>query len=122
MTVKDNVIQSKEAVKYLGIYLDQSLNFQAEVKNILRKMAMGIKTLNVIKHPFPFSIKILLMNALILSHLHYSSVVIQGISKNLTVSLEKQLSWAVKSCFNRKKFDSSADLKLKFGILPIKLF
>ena len=112
-TVKD---QSKEAVKYLGIYLDQSLNFQEEVKNILRKMAMGIKTLNVIKHPFPVSTRILLMNALILSHLHYSSVVIQGISNNLTVSLEKQLSWAVKSCFNRKKIGSSADLKLKFGI------
>ena len=79
MTVKDNVIQSKEAVKYLGIYLDQSFNFQEEVKNILRKMAMGIKTLNVIKHPFPVSTRILLMNALILSHLHYSSVVIQGI-------------------------------------------
>ena len=73
---------------------------------------MGIKTLNVIKAPFSIKTRLLLMNALVVSHLHYSSIVINSISKQLITSLEKQMSWAVKSCFNRNKFDSSSDLKL----------
>ena len=32
-------------VKFLGVYRDQNLNYQIEIKNILRKMALGIKSL-----------------------------------------------------------------------------
>ena len=38
------------------------------------------------------------------------------------ITLEKQLSWAVKTCFNRKINDSSSDLKQKHQIVPIKFF
>ena len=79
---------------------------------------MGIKTINFIT----IQTRLLLMNALVVSHLHYSSIVINSISKHLVTSLEKQMSWAVKSCFNRNKFDSSSDLKLKHKILPIRYF
>ena len=37
LIVKDEVIRSSSAVKYLGVYLDQNLLFQEEVKHILRK-------------------------------------------------------------------------------------
>ena len=36
------------------------------------------------------------MNALVISHSHYPAILLNGISANLMVSLEKQLSWAVK--------------------------
>ena len=38
------------------------------------------------------------------------------------ISLEKQLSWAVKTCCDRAKYDSSSDLKLKHNILPVTMF
>ena len=37
--------KTSTTVEYLGVYLDQNLDFQDEVKNILRKMAISIKTL-----------------------------------------------------------------------------
>ena len=39
------MLKQKESVKHLGVYLDRSLNYQDEVKNILRKMAWNIKTI-----------------------------------------------------------------------------
>ena len=45
-----------------------------------------------------------------------------GILQNLRLPLEKQLSWAVKACFHKKKYDSSRDLKLQYKILPVGLF
>ena len=43
--VKNQIIENSKSIKYLGVYLDQNLTFQNEVKNVLRKMACGIKTL-----------------------------------------------------------------------------
>ena len=45
-------IPNVNCVKYLGIYLDCTLNFQKELKHVLRKMATGIKTIKCISCPF----------------------------------------------------------------------
>ena len=45
LQVKDQILQTSSCVKYLGVYLDRNLTFQNEIKNILRKMATGIKVL-----------------------------------------------------------------------------
>ena len=64
----------------------------------------------------------LLINALVISHLHYPSVLLNGITENLLATLEKQLNWAIKACFSRSKFDHSSDLKIYYNILPVRVF
>ena len=108
-------------VKYLGIYLDCTLNFQEELKHLLRKMATVIKTIKCISRPFSEQTRLVLLNTLVISHLHYSGLLLASSKNNCFITLENQLSWAVKTCFSRKKYDSSSDLKLKHQILPIKL-
>ena len=66
-------IPNVNCVKYLGIYLDCTLNFQEELKRVLCKMATGIKTLKHISRPFPQQTRLLLLNSLVTNHLHYSS-------------------------------------------------
>ena len=116
ITLDDKIIEEKTNVKYLGIVLDQFLTFQDEIKNILRKMAYGIKTLQSIKKPLPVKTRLLIMHALVISHLRYPAILLIGISANLMISLEKQLSWAVKTLCDRAKYDSSSDMKLKHYI------
>ena len=65
---------------------------------------------------------LLLLNALVISHLHYSAILLNGIADNLILILEKQLNWGIKACFNRTKRESSKDLKIKHGILPDRYF
>ena len=86
--VKNQVINTSTTVKYLGVYLDQGLDFQDEVKNILRKMATGIKTLYAIRDIFRTATRLLLLNALVLSHLHFSSILLTKISENLITTLK----------------------------------
>ena len=66
--------------------------------------------------------KKLILSALVLSHIHYSATIIQSINQNLILTLDRQIIWAVKASFFRKKFDSSRDLKLKNKILPTHYF
>ena len=115
-------IPNLNCVKYLDIYLDCTSNYQEESKRVSRKMVTGMKTLKRISRAFPEQTRLLILNGFLISHLHCSGLLLAS-SKNLCfITLEKQLVWAVKKCLNRKKYDSSSDLKLKHQILPIKFF
>ena len=73
-------------------------------------MACGIKTIYAIRDFFPIKTRLLLLNALVLSHLHYPAILLNGISENLLTTLEKQLNWGVKACFNRSRYDLEVDI------------
>ena len=118
--VKDQIIKHSNSVKYLGVFLDQNLTFQDEVKSILQKMSCGIKCLYSIRDLFPEKTRLMLLNALVVSHLQYSAILLTGITVNLMTTLEKQLNWAIKACFFRTKYDHSSDLKLQYKILPVR--
>ena len=119
LCVKNEMIQTSANVKYLGVYLNRNLTYQNEVENILRKMACGIKTLYALSDFLPINARLLLFNALIMSHLHYSAVLLKGFTENLLTTLEKHLNWGIKACFYRNKYDSSSDCKLMYDIIPI---
>ena len=64
-----------KSVKYLGVIIDSKLNFDAEVKKILQRMACGIKVLNTLSKSLPEKTKILLLNAIVINDLHYSALI-----------------------------------------------
>ena len=96
LQVKNLSTSLSSFVKYFGVYLDQNLTYENEVKHVLKKMACGIKTIYAVKQFLAEKVCLLLLNALVLSHLHYPAILLQGISQNLLTTLEKQLSWGVK--------------------------
>ena len=82
LNVSNHKVSHIKTIKYLGILLDENLTYQVEDKNIPKKMAYGIKTLCSIRDLFPEKIRILLLNALVVSQLQYSSVLLNGITLN----------------------------------------
>ena len=120
LKVGDCLIKQKESVKYLGVHLDRNLNYQAEVKNILRKMACSIKTISYVYDFLPEKTRLILLNALVISHLQYWLVLFNGISQSLISTFEKQLHWGRKACFNRYKMDSAQDWRTKHGIISVR--
>ena len=105
LTVSNQKVSHTKTIRYLGILLDENCTYQDEVKNILKKTACGIKTLYSIRDLFPEKIWILLLDALVVSQLQYSSVLLNGIAQNLKTTLKKQLNWGIKAIFYRKKFE-----------------
>ena len=94
-TITLNNIEIKESnqVKYLGIYFDSTLSFKNEVKNVLRKMAIAIRTTSAIALKLPPKHRVNLLETLVMSHLNYSAVLQTAISESMLGSLEKQLNW-----------------------------
>ena len=112
-------IAESNSVKYLGVIIDSKIKFDGEVKKILQRTACGIKVLNTLSKSLPEKTKILLLNAIVISHLHYCALILIGLQKLLLTTLEKQPNWRIKSIFNRRKYDRSTDLKLRNKILPV---
>ena len=52
LKVKNQIVNTLTTVKYWGVYLNQNLEFQDELKNILWKIATGIKTIYAIRNIF----------------------------------------------------------------------
>ena len=102
LKVNDVHIGESSSVRYLGIILDNKLNFKEEIKRILSRMACSIKILKDIRNCFPIKTRVTLLNALVFSHIQYSSLMLVGIRKNLMITLEKQFNWGIKVCFKRK--------------------
>ena len=96
-------------MKYLGVIIDSKPKFDGEVKKILQRMAYGIKVLNTLSKSLPEKTKALLLNAIVISHLHYSALILIGLQKSLLTTLEKQLNCGIKSIFNRRKYDRSTE-------------
>ena len=79
MVVDNVVIDEKDAIKYLGVYIDRLLIFQEEKKHIL-KMAAVVKTIYTMRKAIPKNMKKLNLNALVLSNTQYSATIIQSIN------------------------------------------
>ena len=86
-------IRKSESIKYLGVFIDSALTHQDEVKSILRKKACGIKTLYSLREVISDNYKVMTLNALVISHLLCSAVLLTGININLIRSLKKQIAF-----------------------------
>ena len=101
LTVDNGKIAESNFVKCLGVIFVSKLNFDGEVKKILQRMACGIKILNKLSKSLPEKTKILFFNAIVISHFHYSALILIVLQKSLLTTLEKQLNWGIKTIFNR---------------------
>ena len=106
-------ITESNSVKYLGVIIDSKLKFDAEMKKNLQRIACETKVLNTLSENLPEKRKILLLNAIVISHLHYSALVLTGLQQSLLTILEKQLNCRIKTIFIRRKYDRSTDLKVR---------
>ena len=64
-------IQRAESSKFLGIYLDEQLNFSYHINHISNKISKTLGVLNKTRHVFPPDIRLMLYNSLILPYINY---------------------------------------------------
>ena len=67
-------IEKSKQCKYLGVAIVKHIDFQTKTKNHLKKMAVGIKTIETLKHKFLTRVLLKLFQALVLSHFEYSAL------------------------------------------------
>ena len=64
-------IQRADCTKFLGVYLDEQLNFACHTNYIAKKISMTLGVLNKTREVFPSNIRLMLYNSLILPYINY---------------------------------------------------
>ena len=88
LNVDNEKVAKSNSVKYLGVIIDSRQKFDGEVKKVLQRTACGIKVLNTLSKSLPEKTKILLLNAIVISHLLYSALILFGLHKSLLATLK----------------------------------
>ena len=100
--------------------MDNNLNFENQCKSVLKKMAIGIKTITHISKVVPLKTRNLLLHSLVLSHFNYSCLLFTGLTQAYTDKLERSFSWGLKVCYQKRKHSSTTTLCMRSRLPPLK--
>lgn len=116
----DEVIKSKNCIRYLGAFLDETLNFKEHIKRKCRTAMLNyFKIKSIRKHLSKEATETLVLS-LVISHLDYCNVILYGIPQNELLKLQRIQNMCAKLVLNRSKYESSKQALYDLHWLPVK--
>lgn len=109
---------TKKSVKFLGVYIDDSLNWKEHINEVCKKLRKSLFTLSQIKNVLPLKTRILVYNALFKPHIDYC-LVIWG-NSNHSKPIELLQKRAIRTVYNMNKFTHAEPLLKQSRLLNIK--
>ena len=93
-------------IKFLGIKIDQYLEWDSQVKHILTRMIAGNYSLSMVKNMLPVKSKLLIYNSNVSSHLNYALSTWGPMLKARDIKkIQVQQNKSIRQIFNLKKRD-----------------
>ena len=102
ITIDDTVRHMEDKVKNLGVIFDSRLSFEHHIKSLHSRVNGTLSYLNRVKNTLDQKSRILLINALIFSHLNYCSSILGKCSEKLHYEVQKCINFAAKVASNWK--------------------
>ena len=96
ITIDTTVRHIEDKVKNLGVIFDSRLSFEHHIKSLCSLLNGTLSYLNRVKNMLDQKPRILLINALIFSHLNYCSSIWGKYSEKLQYEVQKCINFAAK--------------------------
>ena len=94
ITIDDTVRHVEYKVKNLGVIFDSRLSFEHHIKSLCARLNGTLSYLNRVKNTLDKKSRILIINALIFSHLNYCSSIWGKCSETLPYDVQKCINFA----------------------------
>ena len=107
-------------MKILGVFLDEELSWEHQVRSIKSRTFNIIRNLARTAHILPMTSRRQLYDALVTPHFSYCDTVWGGLSKGLTRELQKAGNFAAKSMLGLKKRASATSALLRLNMMPLE--
>jgi hypothetical protein len=92
-----------EIVNNLGVSMDQTLSWNAQITKIARKALSSLIQIRRCSVQLPINIKKLVVQSLIFPQIEYGSILMSGISKQLSVKLQRIQNACIRFIYNVKR-------------------
>ena len=113
-------IAKSEAVRYLRVWLDQSLQLKTHINNKYRIAMLNLQRVKLVRPFLTESAAHTLAISLITSHLDYCNAIFSGIPNCLLDRLQQVQNAAAKLVCNKRKYDSARDCLMYLHWLPVR--
>ena len=121
ISVNDCTLKSVQRQKYSGVVFDCTLSWTYHVSQVCKKMSYYLYLIGCHKHCLDAGLIKLLLDALVLSHLHYSLPVWgPALSQQSLHRLEHMQNWAVRMTMGLSRFDHVSQYYQQLNWLPVK--
>ena len=107
----------EDNVKNLGVMIFDSLSFEHHIESLYSRLNGTLSYLNRVKNAFDQNSRILLINALLFSHLNYCSSIFGKCSEKQQYEVQKCINFAAKVASNGKYRGRVDDLSFFFYYL-----
>ena len=104
--------------KLLGVMYDEQLTFRYHIDKVHAKVQSSLASLMRCKHSLPYKMKLMLFNALIMSHINYASI-IWGAPQPYLKKLEVAVKRGIRVVCNAKYNEHTEPLFFKTGVLNL---
>ena len=112
-------VTEKSATKYLGILIDNKLNWKQHIQYIKSKLSKGIGILTKIRHFAPQNVLISLYYSFIESYTNYNILNWSATPASNLESIRMSIKKAIRVITFENKYEHTSPLFKKLGILPL---
>ena len=118
--IAGDTVKTKQCIRYLGAYLDETLNFKEHIKIKCRTaMYNYLKIKNIRKYLTKEATEILVLS-LVIFHLDYCNLILYGTAQCEINKMQRIQNMCAKLVLSRQKYDSSKDALYELHWLPVK--
>ena len=119
ITVGNSQVPRSHSVKYLGVKIDEELNFKDHVSNKSRLAMANLQKIRTIRNYLSVDLCKQVVIAMVISHLDYANSLYNGLPKCTIEKLQRVQNIAAKVVLGRKKRDSSMACLVELHWLPV---
>ena len=116
---KEKYIYGEPYLKILGIYIDQSLNWNKHISHAKKKAVNSIRNTHRANKLLPMKQKRLLYNSLVTPHFTYGDIIWNKCGRANQNKLQQAQNYAVKSILGVHKYSSSKEALKKLDLLTL---
>ena len=103
LKIQNSPLKKVQEIKFLGVIIDENLNWNMHIRTLAKKLAMSSGILNRIKDNIPTTLHKDLYHTLFESHLTYSITFWGGVSDNKLDPLFKAQKKCIRNMFGDKE-------------------
>ena len=117
--INDTEIEEKCTTTFLGIQIDNKLNWKAHISHICKKVSKSIAILRMVRSIFPLNILKMIYMSLIYSHMNYCNLIWGGAEKGIIEPLFKLQKKAVRIICRSNYIEHTAPLFKSLELLTV---
>ena len=120
INIAGDIIQSEKYIRYLGAFLDETLNFKEHIKRKCRTAMINYLRIKSIRKYLTKDATEILVLSLVISHLDYCNVILYGTADSELRKMQRIQNMCAKLVLNRRKYDSCKQALFDLHWLPVK--